>query len=93
MDANKDGVLDLEEIIFGLSVLHRGDTEQKLKLFFDCFDADRDGCLSATELRKAVACIQRIAGIRGAVHIFLWNSRYLAVALYSSRQVPCRSPH
>eukprot|EP00013_Stygamoeba_regulata_P022430 CAMPEP_0177653016 /NCGR_PEP_ID=MMETSP0447-20121125/13483_1 /TAXON_ID=0 /ORGANISM="Stygamoeba regulata, Strain BSH-02190019" /LENGTH=229 /DNA_ID=CAMNT_0019156389 /DNA_START=195 /DNA_END=884 /DNA_ORIENTATION=+ len=50
LDRNKDGVVDLQEFITGLSCLAKGTAEEKLALCFKAYDLDGNGTISKDEL-------------------------------------------
>jgi len=50
LDLNKDGVVDLQEFISGLSFLCKGTVEEKLELSFKAYDLDGNGYITKSEL-------------------------------------------
>ena len=52
LDRSCSGTLDEEEFVCGFAVLAHGDAEARLRLVFDVCDLDRDGRLSAMELKR-----------------------------------------
>jgi hypothetical protein len=47
-------------MIVGIVLMARIVTDKKLKLIYEIFDDDNDGCLSATQILKMLQTIQRI---------------------------------
>ncbi|OMJ24477.1 EF-hand calcium-binding domain-containing protein 1 [Smittium culicis] len=50
-DANQNGVISFDEMVFGMGVLLRGSRSEKGKFFFRVFDLDGDGFLSLSEMK------------------------------------------
>merc|ERR1711871_31644 len=75
-DLNKDGELDAEEFITGLTLMTESDAEKKLEFIFRMLDKDGSGAISEIEIRVfmkgffvlAVDCVNTIANtIEGLV--------------------------
>jgi len=49
-DNNRDGTVDMREILCGLSTLRNSRGDDALRLCFQMYDADRSGCISKEEL-------------------------------------------
>ncbi|ONK77985.1 uncharacterized protein A4U43_C02F13010 [Asparagus officinalis] len=49
-DNNRDGTVDMREILCGLSSLRNSRGDEALQLCFQMYDADRSGCISKEEL-------------------------------------------
>uniref|UniRef100_A0A804P0Q0 calcium/calmodulin-dependent protein kinase n=1 Tax=Zea mays TaxID=4577 RepID=A0A804P0Q0_MAIZE len=49
-DNNRDGTVDMREILCGLSSLRNSRGDDALRLCFQMYDADRSGCISKDEL-------------------------------------------
>jgi len=49
-DTNRDGVVDLQEFVCGLSILCKGTAEEKLQLSFKSYDINNDGFISREEM-------------------------------------------
>ena len=49
-DTNKDGTIDFQELMIGLSILTRGSTTERIELCFSAFDLDKSGDISKQEL-------------------------------------------
>ncbi|RLM98824.1 hypothetical protein C2845_PM06G17930 [Panicum miliaceum] len=49
-DNNRDGTVDMREILCGLSSLRNSRGDDALRLCFQMYDADRSGCISKEEL-------------------------------------------
>lgn len=49
-DSNKDGVLDVREVIIGLSVFTRGNLEEKLRWIFTAYDVNDSGYINKQEM-------------------------------------------
>ncbi|EGC30631.1 hypothetical protein DICPUDRAFT_58183 [Dictyostelium purpureum] len=52
LDTNKDGSVDLQEFISGLSILCKGSVEEKLELSFKAYDLDGNGYITKSELSQ-----------------------------------------
>jgi len=50
LDTNRDGTVDLQEFVTGLSMLCKGTVEEKLELSFKAYDIDGNGFISKNEL-------------------------------------------
>jgi len=50
LDTNRDGAVDLQEFVCGLSILCKGTAEEKLKLSFKSYDINNDGYISKEEM-------------------------------------------
>jgi len=50
LDTNRDGCVDLQEFVCGLSILCKGTAEEKLQLSFKSYDINNDGFISKDEM-------------------------------------------
>ena len=57
LDMNGNGKLDFQELMCGLAVLCEGTWEERLRLCFDCFDAD--GCVPQGAVGRAIGGVAR----------------------------------
>ena len=51
--------IDFREVVCCLSVLTRGSTEQRLRLLFDIFDADKSGFLEGKEIAALAGAVMK----------------------------------
>mmetsp|Transcript_38937 Transcript_38937/g.96539 ORF Transcript_38937/g.96539 Transcript_38937/m.96539 type:complete len:379 (-) Transcript_38937:63-1199(-) len=58
-DTDKDGQLDLREILVGLCLLQRGSTDELLRACFRAYDTDESGFLERAELSALIARVYR----------------------------------
>lgn len=58
-DEDKSGLLDFREFMICLSVMCKGDIEEKLKICFDMYDDDRSGFLQPDEMEELISGITR----------------------------------
>lgn len=56
-DNNRDGTVDMREILCGLSSLKNSRGDDALKLCFQMYDADRSGCISREELASMLSAL------------------------------------
>lgn len=61
-DQDGNGVIDFREMICCLSLLWKGNLENKLRMCFDCYDTNRDGFLSAEDILVMSAWLQQLQG-------------------------------
>jgi len=54
-DENKDAYIDLNEFVSGMFKIYVSDMNTKLRLVFDIYDFDKDGCITKDEI-KTVLC-------------------------------------
>eukprot|EP00511_Aplanochytrium_stocchinoi_P012099 CAMPEP_0204875628 /NCGR_PEP_ID=MMETSP1348-20121228/46399_1 /ASSEMBLY_ACC=CAM_ASM_000700 /TAXON_ID=215587 /ORGANISM="Aplanochytrium stocchinoi, Strain GSBS06" /LENGTH=258 /DNA_ID=CAMNT_0052032167 /DNA_START=106 /DNA_END=882 /DNA_ORIENTATION=+ len=52
LDLNSDGEVDLREFVAGMSIMLKGTALEKCRLWFRCYDLDRDGLVSTEELER-----------------------------------------
>ncbi|KAH3762586.1 hypothetical protein Pelo_5547 [Pelomyxa schiedti] len=53
-DLNHDGFVDFLELATGMSILCKGNKEEKISFLFKLFDRDGDGTISLEEVREAI---------------------------------------
>lgn len=58
-DEDKSGLLDFRELTICLSVMCKGDIEEKLKICFDVYDADKSGFLQPNEMEELIKSITK----------------------------------
>ena len=58
-DEDKSGLLDFRELMICLSVMCKGDIEEKLKICFDVYDADKSGFLQSDEMDELIRSITK----------------------------------
>lgn len=51
-DTNRDQVVDFREFTIGLHLMTKGTPDEKIRFFFDSFDDDGDGYLTADQLSQ-----------------------------------------
>ncbi|PKU67615.1 Calcium and calcium/calmodulin-dependent serine/threonine-protein kinase [Dendrobium catenatum] len=56
-DNNRDGTVDMREILCGLSSLRNSRGDHALRLCFQMYDADRSGCISREELASMLRAL------------------------------------
>ncbi|KAK8941227.1 Calcium and calcium/calmodulin-dependent serine/threonine-protein kinase [Platanthera zijinensis] len=56
-DNNRDGTVDMREILCGLSSLKNSRGDHALRLCFQMYDADRSGCISREELASMLRAL------------------------------------
>ncbi|KAJ6794865.1 calcium and calcium/calmodulin-dependent serine/threonine-protein kinase-like [Iris pallida] len=56
-DNNRDGTVDMREILCGLSSLRNSRGDDALQLCFQMYDADRSGCISREELASVLRAL------------------------------------
>ncbi|GJM88930.1 hypothetical protein PR202_ga05512 [Eleusine coracana subsp. coracana] len=56
-DNNRDGTVDMREILCGLSSLRNSRGDDALRLCFQMYDADRSGCISKEELASMLRAL------------------------------------
>lgn len=56
-DNNRDGTVDMREILCGLSSLRNSRGDDALQLCFQMYDADRSGCISREELASMLRAL------------------------------------
>nr|Q43531.1 RecName: Full=Calcium and calcium/calmodulin-dependent serine/threonine-protein kinase; Short=LlCCaMK [Lilium longiflorum]AAC49008.1 calcium/calmodulin-dependent protein kinase [Lilium longiflorum]prf//2113422A Ca/calmodulin-dependent protein kinase [Lilium longiflorum] len=56
-DNNRDGTIDMREILCGLSNLRNSQGDDALQLCFQMYDADRSGCISKEELASMLRAL------------------------------------
>ncbi|NXG70299.1 GUC1A protein, partial [Baryphthengus martii] len=61
-DMNKDGYIDFMEYVAALSLILRGELEQKLRWYFKLYDVDGNGCIDRHELLNIIKAIRAING-------------------------------
>eukprot|EP00908_Phaeocystis_cordata_P003792 Transcript_14173.p1 GENE.Transcript_14173~~Transcript_14173.p1 ORF type:complete len:181 (+),score=108.55 Transcript_14173:350-892(+) len=55
-DTSGDGFLEYREFLGLLSILYKGQPEDKLKLIFNTYDEDGSGAIDMAEMRKMLTC-------------------------------------
>lgn len=63
-DQNNDGVLDFRELIVSMSVMKRGDVNDRLKWAFNIYDIDGNGYITRDELFGILRAIEKLSGKR-----------------------------
>ena len=58
-DEDKSGLLDFRELMICLSVMCKGDIEEKLKICFDVYDSDKSGFLQSGEMDELIRSITK----------------------------------
>lgn len=58
-DEDKSGLLDFRELTICLSVMCKGDIEEKLKICFDVYDADKSGFLQPNEMEELIKSLTK----------------------------------
>ncbi|KAL6060335.1 Calcium-binding protein NCS-1 [Balamuthia mandrillaris] len=62
-DENGDGVVDFKEFVVGMSLLFKGDPEDKIRFYFEIYDLDGDGYLTEEEVSKIVKSNLKAVGV------------------------------
>lgn len=58
-DEDKSGLLDFRELTICLSVMCKGNIEDKLKVCFDAYDADKSGFLQPSEMEELIKSLTK----------------------------------
>jgi len=61
-DLNKDSTVDFKEVVCGLSVLVRGNTQEKISFAFQIYDYNGDGRLSKEEVFSIIMSVYNFVG-------------------------------
>lgn len=61
-DKSKDGFINFREFVCGLSVLYKGDNNERLQLCFNAYDLDGDGTIDRSELFHIMQSMYNHAG-------------------------------
>ncbi|KAJ3603058.1 hypothetical protein NHX12_030802 [Muraenolepis orangiensis] len=61
-DMNQDGYIDFMEYIAALSLVLKGEVQQKLRWYFKLYDVDGSGCIDRDELLFIIKSIRAING-------------------------------
>jgi Ca2+-binding EF-hand superfamily protein len=61
-DRDKNGRINFEEFVLGLSVLSRGSIEEKLRWIFDLYDVDQDGLLTTDDIEQVMRSVYSMMG-------------------------------
>ena len=64
-DEDKSGTLDFRELTICISIMCKGDFDDKLKICFDAYDADKSGFLQPDEMELLVESLVKPYKIRG----------------------------
>ncbi|XVF82619.1 hypothetical protein PTKIN_Ptkin16aG0063700 [Pterospermum kingtungense] len=56
-DSNRDGTVDMREIVCGFSSLRNSKGDDALRLCFEMYDTDRSGCISKEELASMLRAL------------------------------------
>ncbi|XP_029907487.1 guanylyl cyclase-activating protein 1 [Myripristis murdjan] len=62
-DMNDDGFIDFMEYVAALSLVLKGEVQQKLRWYFKLYDVDGSGCIDREELLLIVKSIRAINGL------------------------------
>ncbi|KAF2076109.1 hypothetical protein CYY_002571 [Polysphondylium violaceum] len=61
-DKNKDGTINFQEFVCGLSAITRGTPEEKIEFAFSLYDIDGNGYISKLEMESILESMYRIVG-------------------------------
>ncbi|KAL0484835.1 ncsA [Acrasis kona] len=61
-DTNSDGQISFEEFIVGMSVMTRGNADEKLDFAFKLYDLDSDGFITRNDMLQIVGALYRMLG-------------------------------
>ncbi|CAL8353313.1 unnamed protein product [Gadus morhua 'NCC'] len=61
-DMNNDGCMDFMEYVAALSLVLKGEVQQKLRWYFKLYDVDGSGCINRDELLLIITSIRAING-------------------------------
>ncbi|XP_035518163.1 guanylyl cyclase-activating protein 1 [Morone saxatilis] len=61
-DMNDDGFIDFMEYVAALSLVLKGEVQQKLRWYFKLYDIDGSGCIDREELLQIIRSIRAING-------------------------------
>ncbi|CAM1320391.1 KCNIP4 (predicted) [Pycnogonum litorale] len=61
-DHNRSGTINFEEFVSGLSILTRGNLQEKLKWAFTLYDLDGDGCITRDEMYSVISSVYDMIG-------------------------------
>jgi len=79
-DADKNGQIDIQEFIHGLSVILKGSPTERLRLMFNAYDLDGNGSLDKEELANMFRVSTRASGKEiNEKAIKNWVSEILAI--------------
>ncbi|XP_026162115.1 guanylyl cyclase-activating protein 1 [Mastacembelus armatus] len=62
-DLNNDGFIDFMEYMAALSLVLKGEVQQKLRWYFKLYDIDRSGCIDREELLMMIKSVRAINGL------------------------------
>ncbi|KAM3877824.1 guanylyl cyclase-activating protein 1-like [Diretmus argenteus] len=62
-DMNDDGFIDFMEYVAALSLVMKGEVQQKLRWYFKLYDVDGSGCIDRDELLLIIKSIRAINGV------------------------------
>ncbi|EGC34984.1 calcium-binding protein [Dictyostelium purpureum] len=61
-DKNKDGTINFQEFVCGLSSLTRGTPEEKIEFAFSLYDLDGSGYITKMEMEKILESMYKLVG-------------------------------
>ncbi|XP_028407374.1 neurocalcin homolog [Dendronephthya gigantea] len=67
-DENGDGILDFRELIVSMSVMKRGNMDDRLKWAFNMYDIDGNGYITRDELLDILTAIEKLSGSENDEH-------------------------
>jgi len=61
-DDNKDGTINFQEFVTALSVMTRGEPQEKLEFAFNMYDLDGNGFIDKSEMSQIMEAFYRLVG-------------------------------
>ncbi|GAV01818.1 hypothetical protein RvY_12466-2 [Ramazzottius varieornatus] len=59
-ESDKHGHVSFQSFLLGMSILSRGDTNEKLRWIFNLYDIDKNGCITQDEITEIVSAVHEM---------------------------------